>query len=355
MLDIAILQREGRISSLGNPYLNKYPSTQGYVLADSNSSYLDASDLSNLTEEELELVRYEILARYGYIFTDLEYLTFFCTKDWYEPKYPAAQFDLDSLNDYASDNNELIKVYERIEEGVEFSTNNPYREVYQHTGSYVLSYSSNNVILESAIYELDEEEAIIARNEILARKGYVFTDEHLFEYFCHRSWYKPSYPPGDDSRLNLTSLEKDNIKALKTHAEKLKNQPDINNLNTTYNYTVDSLIYTLKLPAYWGDYATIKQNGHNTSFYETTSMSGVYGGHIFSLELFRNPNECYANNDVLGTLESPVGDRWYILAVYPSDVQYTPYAKELYKRMEWDIKNIIAYIQGTGDYTFTPQ
>ena len=352
ILDIAILQREGRISSLNNPYLSQYPSTQSYVLADSNSRYLDGSDLYHLTEEELELVRYEILARYGYIFTDLEYLTFFCAKEWYEPKYSAAQFDPEMLNEFASDNNELIKVYEQIADGVSFSYTNPYSSVCPNPSSYVLSYSGNDVILESAIYELDEDEAIIACNEILARHGYVFTDAHLFEYFCSRTWYKPSYPPGDDSRIELTQLEKDNMKALNTHYEKLQNRPNIENLNINYDYTVESQIYSVTLPAYWLQYATIKQNGHNTSFYESSSMNSVYDGHIFSLELYRNPNECYARHQTLGTLTSSVGDCWYILVVYPTGEQCTPYAEELYERMEWDINNIINHISGANGYIF---
>ena len=142
------------------------------------------------------------------------------------------------------------------------------------------------------------------------------------------------------------------MKALNTHYEKLQNQPDIDNLNTDYNYTVDSLIYSVTLPAYWRQYATIKQNGHTTGFYESSSMNTVYDGHIFSLELYRNPNECYARHKTLGTLKSSTGDCWYILVVYPSGEQCTPYAEELYERMEWDINNIINHISGTNGYTF---
>ena len=58
---------------------------------------------------------------------------------------------------------------------------------------YVLPYSDSTYISETVIAALTPEELQLARNEIYARHGRIFTDEILAAYFGSKSWYQPIY------------------------------------------------------------------------------------------------------------------------------------------------------------------
>lgn len=58
---------------------------------------------------------------------------------------------------------------------------------------YVLPNSDSTYISEAVIAALTPEELRLARNEIYARHGRIFTDEMLAAYFGSKSWYQPLY------------------------------------------------------------------------------------------------------------------------------------------------------------------
>ncbi|GAA0729034.1 hypothetical protein GCM10009430_38740 [Aquimarina litoralis] len=51
----------------------------------------------------------------------------------------------------------------------------------------------------------------LLRNEIFARKGYVFKDAILNDYFLKKNWYKPN----EQKEIKLTDIEKQNIELIK--------------------------------------------------------------------------------------------------------------------------------------------
>lgn len=64
------------------------------------------------------------------------------------------------------------------------------------------------------------EELRILRNEIFARKGYVFKDSILNNYFLKKEWYKPD----KNSEVVLSDIEKENIELIEKIENKLKHQ-----------------------------------------------------------------------------------------------------------------------------------
>lgn len=72
-----------------------------------------------------------------------------------------------------------------------------------NTGDYILPNSDNQYLKESDLESLSKEQLALARNEIFARHGYVFTMDEFKDYFTTKSWYSPnpSYD-GSDSTLN---------------------------------------------------------------------------------------------------------------------------------------------------------
>ena len=67
--------------------------TGTYIFPDSNSRYLSASELTDLSNQELRIARNEIFARRGYIFGNKELKNYFESQSWYRASVRASDFD----------------------------------------------------------------------------------------------------------------------------------------------------------------------------------------------------------------------------------------------------------------------
>jgi hypothetical protein len=86
--------------------------SSGYIIPDSSSRYLTASDVSGLSKSELRLARNEIYARHGRRFDDEELQAYFDSKSWYNGTIPASDFSNSALSKLEKANVDLIKSYE---------------------------------------------------------------------------------------------------------------------------------------------------------------------------------------------------------------------------------------------------
>ena len=85
-----------------------------YMIADSATRRLSASDLSGYTDWELYVARNEIYARHGRRFQNQDLQTYFDGKDWYEPLYSPEEFDANvTLSDVEIANAETIRSVEQ--------------------------------------------------------------------------------------------------------------------------------------------------------------------------------------------------------------------------------------------------
>ena len=80
-----------------------------YVISNSDSAYLSADTLKNMSSSDLRLARNEILARHGRRFNDSSLQAYFDSKSWYKGTIDPDSFDYGVLNDYESANIDLIK------------------------------------------------------------------------------------------------------------------------------------------------------------------------------------------------------------------------------------------------------
>ncbi len=64
------------------------------------------------------------------------------------------------------------------------------------------------------------EELKLIRNEIYARKGYVFKNQKLQDYFSAKEWYKPN----TNAKITLTEIEKKNVELIKNIEYSKKNE-----------------------------------------------------------------------------------------------------------------------------------
>ena len=68
---------------------------------------------------------------------------------------------------------------------------------------------------ESILYNYSPSELRIIRNTIYARKGYIFKDKNLGNYFKNKSWYHESIY--NENEVPLTSRERNFINIVKTY------------------------------------------------------------------------------------------------------------------------------------------
>ena len=78
--------------------------------------------------------------------------------------------------------------------------------------------SDRQCITESDMAGWDQNTALLARNEIFARHGYVFQTQEIQNYFAAKSWYTPnsSYDGSD-----LSDVEKANVDTISAYEQKM--------------------------------------------------------------------------------------------------------------------------------------
>lgn len=91
-------------------------SANGFVLPNSDKSYISKADLDKLSKWEIRVARNEIMARHGRKFNDQQLQDYFNGCDWYHGTMSAQDFDKSYeriLNEYEKKNAKLITEYEK--------------------------------------------------------------------------------------------------------------------------------------------------------------------------------------------------------------------------------------------------
>lgn len=212
LFDVYRRKENGTLYQGHNVYINAFPSHPEYAISYSDSRYLTDSDLRNMSENQLCVARNEILARHGRIFKDPYLREYFLSQPWYKPTQATVNFG--SMSSIEQSNYSMIEKYEdeaEIAEGAVWSAANPYKVVYDEHGAvaYLFPDSDSTYLSRRSLTGMTEEELTIARSEILARRGYIFSEYYLNEYFVHRNWYTAT--TSSMNALGLNQYEKANI------------------------------------------------------------------------------------------------------------------------------------------------
>lgn len=72
---------------------------------------------------------------------------------------------------------------------------------------FILPESDRRFLSKDELENLTQEELKLARNEIYARHGYVFSDEYLKSYFGQFEWYQPTIAPENFQESMLNEFE----------------------------------------------------------------------------------------------------------------------------------------------------
>lgn len=219
-----------------NIYGDVYYRHGGFVLPDSDSRYYCYQDIQMMTEEELTVAEQEIYARHGMAFADSELQAYFMAQDWYAPG--SGDF---TPNAYEQANLELLRVYRAVEDGSLYRSGNPYVKAFSRNREYAIDFTDYRLLCGEDLEDMTEEQLCVARNEILARRGWIFDDGDLREYFYSKTWYVPSVPGGEFDYSSLSQTEQDNISLIKIY-EELGN----GNLSWSKNNTYEEVFNSYK-------------------------------------------------------------------------------------------------------------
>ncbi len=181
--------------------------SSGYIFPNSASKKLTRSQILKVSKSKWGYARNEIYARHGYKFKSSKYKKYFANKTWYKP----GSFSTGELNSIEWYNMELIKSME-VEYGLlNGSSSSSGSNSGATSNSYIFPNSSKKKLTDSQLKKMTKKRLGIARNEILARHGYVFKSSYYKKYFKNQKWYKA----GGYSSGKLNDIEWYNIKLIK--------------------------------------------------------------------------------------------------------------------------------------------
>lgn len=213
----------------GYYYDSYYVDPDSYIFYDSDRRYIDRSELEILSLQELNYAKNEIYARRGRLFQSQELSDYFYQKNWYWGSIPAAQFSENMLNQYETANVALLQEVEYARQSGGYVLDQPgydYDGIGSYTGYYTYQMTANDYIFwDSNIRYLSENEVAYlslqqlnyARNEIYARRGYIFQSQELRDYFEGKYWYYGIIPASQFSSSVFNPYEMANIELLKRY------------------------------------------------------------------------------------------------------------------------------------------
>ncbi|WP_236897347.1 YARHG domain-containing protein [Clostridium beijerinckii] len=119
------------------------------------------------------------------------------------------------------DNTKWYKVYEdgRTPTEVNAGGGEKATQSSKSSNDYILKDSDKTYLMEDDLKNLTKDQLGLARNEIFARHGYVFTNDEYKKYFSSKSWYVPN-PNYDGSDSTLNEYEIANYKVLQAWEQK---------------------------------------------------------------------------------------------------------------------------------------
>ncbi len=180
-----------------------------YVLPQSAQRLLTYSDIAGMSTYQLKLARNEIFARHGRLFDDKDLQSHFNSQAWYNGYIKPANFKTSVLNSVEKANVDFLKAYE--------NGTTPTATTANKTSGYILPQSSSRLLTYSDIRGLSSYQLKLARNEIYARHGRLFSDSSIQSYFNSKSWYNGYIKPANFKDSMLSSIEKQNIDFIKSY------------------------------------------------------------------------------------------------------------------------------------------
>ena len=201
------------------------------IFYDSSSRYLSQEELAALSLQELCYARNEIFARHGMIFSSQELDNYFGQKEWYYGYIPSEEFSYDQLNEFEIANVSLLEQQEYTLSPAGYMLDQDhysytdigyyidYEEAQQEdlAQDYIFADSNSRYLTDEELSGLSLQELCYAKNEIYARRGYIFQSEELRDYFGAKEWYNGTIPSEQFSASIFNEYEAANVQLLQQY------------------------------------------------------------------------------------------------------------------------------------------
>ena len=194
-----------------NPYYSCYVKHNGFVLPGSDTTYYTCPDVEDMTDLEREVAREEIYARHGRSFADPDLQEYFEAQDWYTAGSET------KLNSCEEDNLFMLDVYEKQKSGDIRS--NRYIRFMTNSNNYAIGDSNQRHLGAADLSMLEHDHLVIIRNEIYARRGFIFDSDTLKTYFYCTKWYRPN---PNFTKKDFNDFEVNNITMCNLYEKKLE-------------------------------------------------------------------------------------------------------------------------------------
>ena len=110
--------------------------------------------------------------------------------------------------------------------------------------------------------------------------------------------------------------------------------------------TVITPYYSITVPDHWEGAYTFETvdnfTGKWLKLFHTDPRTGFADGHLFSILLTKDEEyKKIADNDLIGELEDCEGNEYHVVAVFPTDVQYTREGRDAYMALFKDADTVL--------------
>ena len=142
------------------------------------------------------------------------------------------------------------------------------------------------------------------------------------------SWTLPAGAKGISAPVyGTTGTEKETVQT--------ETEEDSFKVEIVDELTVVTPYYTITVPDHWeGAYTFMTVDnftGKWLKLFHTDPHTGLADGHLFSILLTEDEEyEKIADFDLIGELEDSEGNEYHVIAVFPTDVQYTKEGRDAY-------------------------
>lgn len=179
---------------------------------------------------------------------------------------------------------------------------------------YIFPNSSKQLLTQADLFLLDSFTLKLAKNEIFARKGYIFKNEALKNYFSHMPWYQPD-EAAKGTFEELNDIEKQNVKLIENYSVKEPNTKYGGNMKYEEGEINKSM--------------SIEENPYGLSYQEVSSNGRLYNRESVRIDL----NEDGLLEELTVYFYPDTADDWYpsIIEIKDSNGrQYTQTYEAMY-------------------------
>ena len=275
--------------------------TYGYLLPSSSYTYLDPGAVAGWPAQVICYAKNEIYARNGRTFVSPELQNWFNMQYWYTPIYSPEQFSDAMLNSYETANVQMLTdaeaalgMYALDGNGYSYDLVRQYlsgagtTQYYVNPDTYIFYDSNTRYLTDADLSPLSAQELCYAKNEIYARRGYIFSSTELSDFFNGKNWYWGTVDASSFSDSVFNSVELANIGLLEQK-----------------EYAAAPGGYVLDQPGYTyqniGSYSTgnaVRATTSDYIFYDS-SVRPLTDEEVSSLSL---QQMCYARNEIYARL-----------------------------------------------------